>query len=584
MKVVHEHGKQRVEGSGSGMFLLTNKHGNFFSLCPEGNITKYNGLIHYDNEREEYAKTIESMSIGEPISTVINRLTSVERRYENGAADRFWLSSQALHYMLEGYHGELLLDLDMRPVDDGSTDGRNYSVHQDQDALFIRYERDGYEQYLVIKGVKNFRPIGDWQERHYSYDERRNDNSTFWIYRAGAITVDGEISLVITRSTSLENATLRARRTAAHSDDIIAHLEEHSFDERSIDASLALASLDSLVVKRQGEPYGIMAGLPWFRLFWSRDELISLGALIKAERFSLAKEILTRYYELLDEPLSAHYPHGGLVAADSLGWLAKRTDQLLNALEERGLTSQYFRRLELAHLHDRLAMAVERRTASLVRNGPGETWMDAASSGDDRAGARIEIQAGRLAALSLLGKLAEKTGRKRVWAKREIEFRDRVKNFFFKDGKLADGFEDETQRPNVYLAYYLYPQLLLPDEWKAAFDYNLSKLWLEWGGLATIDTGHELFHPRYTGAGDESYHRGDSWYWVNALAALCLKHLDCDKWRDTIARLTDGCLDDLRWQGAMGHCSELSSAEPQEWGGTFAQAWSAAMLYELLTE
>ncbi len=71
--------------------------------------------------------------------------------------------------------------------------------------------------------------------------------------------------------------------------------------------------------------------------------------------------------------------------------------------------------------------------------------------------------------------------------------------------------------------------------------------------------------------------------WVNALAALSLRHLNEKKYARQVQRLTQACIKDLLYQGAIGHCSELSSAAEQEWGGCFAQAWSAALLYELLT-
>ena len=83
---------------------------------------------------------------------------------------------------------------------------------------------------------------------------------------------------------------------------------------------------------------------------------------------------------------------------------------------------------------------------------------------------------------------------------------------------------------------------------------------------------------------NRSYHRGDSWYWMNAAAAIAMRRLDPVRYQEQIALITKACVDDLLFQGAVGHCSELSSAAEQAWGGCFSQAWSAALLYELLTE
>ena len=104
---------------------------------------------------------------------------------------------------------------------------------------------------------------------------------------------------------------------------------------------------------------------------------------------------------------------------------------------------------------------------------------------------------------------------------------------FWNGNYLADGLynasRDETIRPNVFIAAYVYPSLLNNANWTKCFSYLLPKLWLDFGGLSTIDKSHHLFCNEYTGENNQSYHRGDSWYWLNNLSALVMHRIDKNK-------------------------------------------------------
>ncbi len=595
MRVIHEHAGRRiqgeVEGLAAGMLLLTD-NGGFFSLCPDESVTKYNGLLARERDGRLF-RSVEHLSLGAEPITITVKGGVIERSYEHGT-DLLSFTDGVLRYEATGT-GELLLDLDMRFLDDEDTHGRVYRAEQQGDALIVTYEKYAddsrstlqYSRALLVKGVPpgGFRQLDQWHERQYPYDARRGERSSSWVYRPGLIAFTDGVALRIACAPALEEAlaAIADRRPAASDSSPLLMLEQ----------ATALRSLHSLVVRSADGSAGVLAGLPWFTQRWSRDELISTGALIKAGELPLAKEILLRYYELLDgrPALDAFYPSGGLLAADALGWLCHRTTLLLEA------APAIFSNEELALIHRKLVMTLdtlfrERATDGLISNAAGETWMDAVSGGDGRTGCRIEIQAGVLAACLLCTGLEKRVHRFRSseWAKRERRLAARVKERFFDfaSGRLADGVLDGqvdwTARPNVFLAHHLYPALLSSEEWAAAFDTSLRRLWLPWGGLATIDKEHPLFCSRYTGADNRSYHRGDAWYWVDALAALSLQRVDKERFWPWIGALKAACLNDLLFQGAAGHSSELSSAAEQEWGGCFSQAWSAALLYELLAE
>lgn len=615
VKVIHEHNGQQVAGKthahGAGMFLLTNKKGSFLSLCSPS-ISKYNGLVTYDSEHDLLFKTVDLLSHRGIPTCIINRISHVERQYKDGTHEQYWMSSQALHYHLHG-SGELILDLDMHRLDDNDTHGRTYLSSFDGDELTIHYRKytdDSqsqlvYERFLVVKGVTLFHALGTWVERQTPYDRRRGEQASIWVYRVGTFPCADGANLVITSSNTKEKALEKARSVAEREEEILESGEAYAkkaYNLPKLEQNLALASLDSLVTRLKEKNFaGIWAGLPWFTQFWSRDELISLGALIKNGGYGFAKQMITRYCELLDEPmLHAQYPVGGALSADALGWLAKRTHQLLLQLEEEKQLGAYFTKLELAYLRERFSKVLrllfeQRDQDGLVINGPGETWMDAIYGGDARDGARIEIQALTLSCLKLLVYLEKKSRTLSLkilgltsWQKKEQLFAERVKASFFKNGKLLDGVvkgkDDVTSRPNIFLAYYLYPELLTQKEWIAVFDDALGHLWLPWGGLSTIEQKDPLFMPSYSGVNDKSYHRGDSWYWINAVAALGMLTLDKKRYAKKLRAIVEASFKDLLFLGAIGHASELSSARHEEWGGTYAQAWSAAFLLEFLLE
>jgi glycogen debranching enzyme len=91
-----------------------------------------------------------------------------------------------------------------------------------------------------------------------------------------------------------------------------------------------------------------------------------------------------------------------------------------------------------------------------------------------------------------------------------------------------------------------------------------------------------LFQNSHTGINNKSYHRGDSWYFVNNIAAMSLAKLDYNKYKDQIEKIKNASVNEMLYSGFLGQCAELSSAEKQDSSGCLAQAWSASTLSELL--
>ena len=162
--------------------------------------------------------------------------------------------------------------------------------------------------------------------------------------------------------------------------------------------------------------------------------------------------------------------------------------------------------------------------------------------------------------------------------------KSKIKNRFWNGKILADGLNDFTIRPNIFIAAYVYQELLTDKEWETCFDNTLKCLWLDWGGLSTIDKNNPMFAPLSTGENIKSYHRGDSWFWINNLAALTLNRINKLKFNKNIKKIIDASTEEILWKGCIGCHSELSSAKELSSNGCFNQAWSNAMFIELIDE
>ena len=339
----------------------------------------------------------------------------------------------------------------------------------------------------------------------------------------------------------------------------------------------SLNSLNSLLVNIDGK-VGLFAGLPWFFQIWTRDEMVSLKALSKIAN---VKQILNRTVSsmLPDGSLPNRFPPSSLESADAIGWFYKRFNKPVK-------------------VKDVIQSALKYHTKEpFVINNPLDTWMDTV----ERPGSRIELQAMRLLMYKLLDKqkvekdvprsnlesegFVVKDSKKEVSGKElEKELREKVKEKFWNRIVLFDGLNDQTIRPNVFIASYIYPNLLSKKEWVFCFRNVLPRLWNEWGGLSTIDKYDPRFVDAYTGENNVSYHNGDSWFWINNLAALMMDRMDKSKFKPYVDRIVEASVNEILYSGMVGHHAEVSSSKRLDSNGCMAQAWSSALFVELVDE
>ena len=536
----------------SGKTVRTRKHGSNYPYVPLQNgyylhartFSKYQGLfLRRDNSLFKYLDGVRFDADIHHVQRYSNRVvlsTGNGRISLESTSDGLRITSKQ--------RVTAFIDLDTRFIDDYDDKGRIYDVVHDDDHVNIDYTKYHSDDLSAVAYDASFSmrttswsEIGEWQATRHTYDERRDDSSNVWVYRAGRVDVSPDNPVTI-------------------------HLpvKQHVVDTQMQE-----------FLYEEDNTTRVAAGYPWFYQAWSRDEIISLHPLMESKA-SLAKSILVRAARTGQGAKSVE--GSDLASADTPGWVAKRLSQLRDkdgvelTDEEQDVFVNYFETY----------LSSQTFKDHLVINGELETWMDTAGdTGDTRRGRRVEIQAGLLAILDILDDLSDQDYHRRYVKTKQHVQRLLVDNGILNDG-YVDGGVDDTVRPNVFLAYYLHDNMVKDAVWRQTFNAVIDACWLSWGGFSSIGQDHELFQARHTGTDNQSYHRGDSWYYVNNIAALALHDFSASSYLKYIEKIRSASLKDYTGQLAIGACSEISDAEEQRSAGCVSQAWSLATLRELL--
>ncbi len=564
-------------------FLLTNKMGGYcmFSSMPS---SKYQGVFMMD--KKKMYKIIENIrpSNSQKITEITNNFSSIKRKRKS-LTEKFFMpyGYDVLVYELNKT-SPVEIALDMRTSYSNPEFGREYSISISGSKIVVRYRHEKTRLYLAIKtDKKKLEKIEKWIKRKYEYDQKRNSSpDEMYVFKALKIDASKMVfAFSKKRKQALEEADYvykNLKRLKDHQKIYVNNINTKKTRNKKtkIAKKCAINSLNKLIVNLKNKR-GIFAGLPWFFQFWSRDELISLKSLLLNKQTREVKDILLKNLKMIKHGKlpNLSFPRSDSANADSIGWFFKRIYDSLNIFSKK----------EKEKITKKLAASIKHINKNHLRNklvysNPKETWMDTEWGSDNREGFRIEIQA---LFLNML-KLAHKLTKDKKYQQQEKELRKIVKAKFWNGKILADGLGDFTIRPNVFIAAYIYPKFLTKKEWTLCFKNILPKLWLNWGGLSSIDKSHSLYCSDYTGESNRSYHRGDSWFWINNLAALVIKRTNKTQFRKYIKKIIDASADEILTSGAVGHHAEVSSASGLESHGCLAQAWSDAMFVELIEE
>ena len=623
-------------------FLMTNAKGDFLNLGVEKNITKFQGLNIF--EKNDIFKIIDSI-IPEnlEVKNIIYEGFKVKRIFksrftedvlieEEGEKkeknndlkieninedsqpyDTFYLGPNGgLVYEIENFEGVLKFFLDMRKMNDFDKWGRDYTSFKEDNILFMEYKKktpstnqDEYKLYLGIK-TQNFDYIlkNEWIENQYPYSKKRNSLYDLYIYNFVDVNISGSKRLIIGAGISKEQVKSQIELLEKHEADVI-ELDREMYDELTKEKKFELPIPENISVANRISNYsiyrfirqdfktkeylGLVAGYPWFPQIWTRDELISLRAFINNGEYHLVKTRLLYYLDLIDEK-TGELPRinieGALKSVDGTFWLAKRFEDLIFHLDEKKELEKYFSDDELNKIYDEFLKAFNNivnvswdKNEELLRVKKGDSWMDTIE-----VNFPLDIQVQFLNFTSCLSFLAQILDRKEKIKLNEFEFllKSKIRSVYFRDGRLFQEKDEDKLTSNIFLAYYLYPDLLLNEDWERIFDNSLLLLTNETGLISTLSKKDTNFKENYTGEDNLSYHNGDAWFWINNIAAMSMNHLNEKKYRKYISKILYNSTLDILENGVLGFASELSSASKLKAEGNQAQLWSSSTYLEMI--
>lgn len=565
MKVSHFNGEQAIYKNVDHpvAFILVNKRKDFATFYPTPQ-TRYEGFfVEHSGSFIKTVSRIESKTAAEDLEFYRTQKCAAFRSGEGAEAYSVVEDEPVLVY--ENLTGRpAVVRLDMRDQFHIPQWGRNYSFHQDEGAVIVSYSDDRLKEPVFLALVHDgaFQIRGEWVPVEFERDRLRNSEpAVLYEYVLGEFT--GKKIVAAFGDTSQEALERALRHKSFSKAQMILgqRIKQKRAGKNTDELSKKLAreyakdALDSLFIENR-----MLAGMPWFTKAWVRDELISLPAFPAAK----ARSILVKY-------LNADWQGGRLpvifggnnYCSDGVGLLAWAIIFMRFSLDEEKKRALATR---LAKAIDSLEKTENER--GFIPSWERESWMDSI----ERVGYPVETQALYSKILQLAHFL---TGDKRYEGKRAGLLKSIRAHYFF-DGYLHDRFGDPIIRPNLFLAALFEPKILTKPEWEACFDQVLPRLWLSWGGLSSVDSRHECFCDVSAGECDSSYHNGDSWFWVNNVAALVLHNINATKYAKYIGSLLDASTDEILWHNYIGCPGEISSARTLESWGCGLQGFSAA--------
>lgn len=595
-------------------FLHSNSHGDVLNLGVKKNNSKFQGLLISNRENGKISKILDEFLITESIDSVTTSLFETKRsNSQNGFSDRLFLGpTGGLVYHYANSNSPISIDLDCHSYGDFEEWGREYEVTLVNDILLVTYKKIKHDivDYELFFGIDvsflNYDLKKEWVSKIYDYSKEREYSGERYVYRLLSLPEGGQ-RVICGASEKKEEVFNQIALLRDHEDEL------RGFD-RELDKSLVPKTSFSIPLSEEVTTAyqlsaqkmfqflnkdftseelliknGCYAGFPWFTQVWSRDDLIASRGFLELGEYQIVKEKLFSYVNALDEEtglLPILSTKGTLSSPDSCFWLAKRIEDLIYHLGEAGQLSKFISVHESSLIYKKLSKSFNRIITThwdsekeLLKVKPGDSWMDTIELYYP-----LDIQVQLLSMISTLIDLSVINHKDETQRYLDLEFslKEKIRQVYFRGGKLHNTPEGEEVTSNTFLVYYLYPTLFYKSEWEQIFDRTLKELKTSWGGMSTLSKFHNDFHDTYSGENNESYHRGDSWFWINNISAIAMNDLDSKKYKKEINKILQSSTQDILKMGILGFGSEVSSAKEQLPQGAHAQLWSTSTYIELI--
>ena len=602
-------------------YLLTNQRGDFIHQSLSPNVCKSFGFFYRDSNQRKPIKVIdwfgnldlETKKVDIKEFQVQKEFSSpyVEDEHSYGF-EKTTISPNGGCLIETQIEGSVVLDLDVKYFDDYSKFGKEYKIYEEEGVLFIEFlkkDEDSNETLKMYVGIKTpnlqYERVEEWIEKKYSYDKLRNLDETEFVFRAirfDILNVHKKFSIgYSTNKEEVFEQLLLMDNFEEVIEKVEKGIDENGFGQTESQVPLSMQTqlsydvskrklYDALIKDDQDNSPHIIAGFPWFYQEWVRDEVFSLRAFLEIGETQLVKEKLCGLCFKIDEngELPRLNIEGSRTSFDSVLLLAKRIEDFIFYVDENGLYERYVdtKTLELfyASLEKAFKGIMKNRWDTeneLIKIEKEEWWRDTINRIENPLALQVSM-INMISVMAILAKMLKKTVKCEEYLDLESTFKETIKEKYVRENQLFDEVKEDIVTCDVFLAYYIYPDLFEQKEWENFFSQALNHLYLNWGGISSLSKFDSNFQENYTGANDISYHRGDSWYFINAMTAMVLNHCNPKKFNKEIVEITQNLTNQVLFKGTFGHISEVSSAKSSESRGCPAQTWSNAFYLEML--
>ncbi|MDA3856014.1 MAG: hypothetical protein PF569_07160 [Candidatus Woesearchaeota archaeon] len=612
-------------------FVLSNSRGDFLNLGFSNNSTKYEGLCVLENKTLDVYKFLDEVLLeGVEVSSVeyggyfvkrkflskveslvIDETEDDEKVEEVVTFDKFYLGpSGGMIYEVSNYEGRINFDLDIRKLNDFDEWGRIYDVYVKDGVVLVEYKKEkedsSYSAFFGIKAVNfSYDLVKDFVKKEYMYSKVRETDFERYVYRLMSVNVVGSKRMIIGAGFSESEVFEQISLLDIHEgeldkfDSVIFSdfISEREFEKPiTQDFNVAYKLSNNAIYRFMNKDLvgninlGSYAGFLWFSNIWARDELVGLRAFINNSEEKHVKGKLFDYLNAIDPEtgmIRRINLDGSYQSPDACFWLAKRFEDFIFHLDKNLRLNDVLKKEELEIVFYKFLNSFHKlvenywdKDNELLKVKFGDSWMDTID-----VDFPLDIQVQFLSMVSfliVLGTLIGKKSEVSELADFESLLKGKIRVTYFRSGVLyGEAYSDKIDS-NVFLAYYFYPDLFLQSDWEQIFDNSLAHLWNSWGGVSTISKKDKRYKDDYTGENNLSYHLGDSWFWINNIAAIVMYDLNEKKFRPYISKIMMASTNDILKYGSIGFGSEISSSSKQKAEGNFSQMWSSSTYLEMI--
>lgn len=372
---------------------------------------------------------------------------------------------------------------------------------------------------------------------------------------------------------------------------------------------LILAS-DSFIVQKNDTPNStILAGYHWFG-DWTRDTMISLpGLTLATGRFDVAKQILHKTIQSLDNGLLPNYfddnnqPIFNSVDASLWYFYALyKYLQYTNDISFAKTLVPYLKQIVESY-QTGTRFGIKMNDLNLIEFDENKlplTWMDTVGThthAPTRRGMVVEVNALWYQAIKILEYIMTKND----CLSDALKYASMAKTISTNFGKVFwnnktkylydfvyNGYKENTLRPNQILAIGLPFSVLQKKYWSPIINIVTEKLYTPFG-LRSLSPDDPYFYSHYRGGErkrNAAYHQGTAWTWLLGFYISSLTKLQGKTQKNTT--LIKSLLKPFRniiLVGGLGTLSEIYDGNlPYYFRGCISQAWSVAEILRVYNE